>query len=224
VERPGTSPYVAARLGSWSCDRSPCVRILHLSGCHLPRDPGPDVDVAVETAAGDAQPAPGLQQDLAPEPAGPADAEPLLGLREAAAARLAAQGVRQWEPGEVGLDEVAQQVRAGQWHVLRDAGRPVAALRLLWQDEAVWGPQPPVAAYVHGLVVAQQRRGAGVGAALLHWAAARARDRGRSLLRLDCGEDNEALRRYYADQGFRVVGRREAEGRWYSVVLLEREL
>ncbi len=44
VERPGTSPYTAARLGSSSCNRSLHVRILHLSDCHLPRDRGPDAD------------------------------------------------------------------------------------------------------------------------------------------------------------------------------------
>ena len=65
---------------------------------------------------------------------------------------------------------------------------------------------------------------AGTGAALLQWAAHQARAQGRSLLRLDCGEDNDALRRYYAQQGLRPVGRRDTEGRWYCVVLLERPL
>jgi len=128
--------------------------------------------------------------------------------------------VRQWEPGKVTLDEVRRQVAAGEWHVLRDDDGPVDALRLLWQDEQVWGPQPAVAGYV----VAGRRRGAGTGAALLQWAADQARAQGRSLLRLDCGEDNDALRRYYAQQGLRPVGRCDTEGRWYSVVLLERPL
>jgi len=141
-----------------------------------------------------------------------------------ALAWLAARGVRQWEPGEVTLDEVRRQVAAGEWHGLRDDDGPVAALRLLWQDEQVWGPQPAVAGYVHGLVVAGRRRGAGTGAALLQWAAHQARAQGRSLLRLDCGEDNDARRRYYAEQGLRPVGRRGTDGRWYSVVLLERPL
>lgn len=138
--------------------------------------------------------------------------------------RLAGRGVRQWEPGKVSLDEVRRQVAAGKSHVLRDADGPVAALRLLWQDEQAWGPQPAVAGYVHGLVVAGRRRGSGTGAALLQRAADQARAQGRSLLRLDCGEDNDALRGYYAQQGLRPVGRRDTDGRWYSVVLLERPL
>ena len=157
-------------------------------------------------------------------PAQPADAPHLLELRERAAAWLAARGVRQWEPGEVGIKVFRGQVEAGQWHVLRDSSGLVAALRLLWEDETVWGPQPPTAAYVHGLVVAEQHRGSGVGGALLRWAADQARVRGRGLLRLDCSEENQALRRYYLQQGLRAVGRREFEGCWYPVVLLERAL
>lgn len=194
--------------------------IPHSSDRHLPRDHGPEGDggdapAVLEQPAHDGWP---------PQLAGAADAEPLLALREAAAEWLAARGVRQWEPGEVTLGEIRGQIEAGQWHVLRENGSPVAGLRLLWQDEQVWGPQPPVAAYVHGLVVAEQQRGIGVGAGLLEWAAVRALARRRGLLRLDCGEDNAALRRYYAQQGFRIVGRRDFDGRWYSVVLLERPL
>lgn len=157
--------------------------------------------------------------------AGAADAPALLALRDAAAAWLSARGVRQWEPGEIGLDEVLQQVAAGEWQVLRsDAAAPVAALRLVWDDAAIGGVQPPIAGYVHGLVVDRALRGRGVGEALLRWAGAQVAARGRSLLRLDCGEENAVLRRYYGRQGFQVVGRRDFDGRWYSAVLLERDL
>lgn len=57
------------------------------------------------------------QQDhlpVAPVLAQLADAEPLLALREAAAAWLAARGIRQWEPGEVTLRQVEGQVAAGE--------------------------------------------------------------------------------------------------------------
>jgi len=154
----------------------------------------------------------------------PAEAGQLLTLREQAAAWLTARGVRQWEPGEVGIEVFRAQVQAGQWHVLRDGSGLVGALRLLGEDELIWGPQPPVAAYVHGLMVAEQHRGLGVGVDLLRWAAHQARVGGRSLLRLDCSEENQALRRYYSRQGFRAVGRREFDGPWYSVALLERAL
>ncbi len=165
-----------------------------------------------------------LDGATSPRPARVADAKALLALREAAATWLASRGIRQWEPGEVGLEEVRSQVDAAQWHVVSEDGAPVAALRLLWQDEHVWGPQPPIAGYVHGLVVSQRHHGLGLGSGLLRWAADQIRGRGCSLLRLDCGEENRALRRYYSEQGFKEVGRRDSDGRWYSVVLLEQRL
>ncbi len=79
------------------------------------------------------------QLDRKLEPARAADAEPLLALREAAAAWLADRGIRQWQPGEASLADVRHQVQAGEWHVVREAEAPAAALRLLWQDEPVWG-------------------------------------------------------------------------------------
>lgn len=186
-------------------------------------DAASGADVPAESPAHERSPEQ-VSHERAAERAEITEAEDLLALRERAAAWLAARGVRQWEPGEVTLDEVREQIKAGQWHVLRENGRPVAALRLLWQDDDVWGLQSPDAAYVHGLVVAEQRRGAGIGEGLLRWAAGQTLARGRSLVRLDCGEDNDALRQYYARQGFRTVGRRDFAGRWYSVVLLERPL
>lgn len=120
------------------------------------------------------------------------------------------------------LDEIEKQIHAGEWHVLRDEGGLAAAVRLLWHDEAFWGARPPTAAYLHGLMVDRTYAGRRLGLVLIAWAEGRARRAGRSLLRLDCAEDNPALRRYYTDQGFRVVGRRDFESRWSSVVLLEK--
>jgi len=60
--------------------------------------------------------------------------------------------------------------------------------------------------------------------ALLDWAAHQARRAVREWLRLDCGEDNPTLRSYYEREGFTAVGRRDFEGRWYAVVLLEKRL
>jgi len=150
------------------------------------------------------------------------DAEPVFALREAAAAWLVGRGIRQWEPGEVTLQQVRAQVVAGEWFVVRYGRSVVGALRLLWEDEEMWGPQPPDAAYVHGLVVDRGYAGLGLGRALLDWAGQQARQAGRHQLRLDCSENNAALTAYYHRQGFTTVGRREVYGRWYSLVLLQR--
>lgn len=47
----------------------------------------------------------------------------------------------------------------------------------------MWGPQPPDAAYVHGLVIDRNHAGLGLGRALLDWAGQQARQAGRSQLR-----------------------------------------
>ena len=158
------------------------------------------------------------------EQALPSDAETLLGLRDAAAKWLLERGIQQWNPGEVSLATVQDQVAAREWHVARRASTVIAGLRLIWADDTVWGVQPPVAGYVHGLMIDRHYVGSGIGSALLRWAEDQIRSAGRRLLRLDCVESNRKLRSYYERQGFRVVGRLDAVGPWYPSVLLEKRL
>lgn len=99
--------------------------------------------------------------------------------------------------------------------MIRAGGVVVGALRLVWDDEPVWGPQPPDAAYVHGLVIDRRHAGQGLGRSLLDWSARQARQAGRRWVRLDCGEDNGVLRGYYQRQGFVSVGRRDFDAAWY---------
>ncbi len=157
-----------------------------------------------------------------PVPARLADAEALVRLRDAAAQWLLDRGVEQWAPGEVHAAVVEAQIGAGEWHVVRAGGDVVAALRLLWDDVLVWGDQPPVAGYVHGLVV-DRLHGRGLGAQLLDWAGEQVGRQGRALLRLDCQEHNGQLRAYYRRHGFTEVGRSEdPTGVFRPVVRLER--
>lgn len=163
---------------------------------------------------------------LRPEPAVPDDADGILQMRESAARWLLSKGVRQWEPGEVTLAEVVQQVHDRQWWVLRGGGRLRGALRLLDEDPATWlEPGSEAALYVHGLVVARDESGAALGAALLRWAESVAEQRKVALLRLDAVESNARLRAYYRNYGFREVGRVDPnDPRWYPAVLLEKRL
>ena len=159
---------------------------------------------------------------LEPQPALESDADRLLELREVAAAWLHGRGIRQWEPGEVGLEQVRAQIAAGEWFVHRVNGEIAGGLRLLWSDPEVWGDRPDDAAYVHGLVIDRRSAGAGMGARLLGWAERRVRGGDRAFLRLDCVESNVRLRRYYRDRGFLEVGRRDLGHGWWPVTLLEK--
>jgi len=83
---------------------------------------------------------------------------------------------------------------------------PVATVNLSWDDARFWGPQPPVAGYVHRLAVRPRFGGRGLGRALIQWAAERVRSEQRAFLRLDCLASNARLCRYYTDLGFEPRG------------------
>jgi GNAT superfamily N-acetyltransferase len=144
-------------------------------------------------------------------------------MREAAARWLVERGIRQWQPGEVDIRTLREQIEAGEWFVHRQSGRLLVALRFLWTDPVFWGERPDDAAYVHGLMIERRHAGEGLGAAALGWAEERARAAGRTFLRLDHAADNVRLARYYRDRGFIERGRREFEP-WGPVTLVEKPL
>ena len=88
----------------------------------------------------------------------------------------------------------------------------VATLSLTWEDPRFWRERPPDAGYVHRLAVLPAWAGRSIGGALLDWAAAEVRSRGRRFLRLDCLSTNLRLVRYYLDQGFEPRGTVEVDG------------
>ncbi|AOW93496.1 hypothetical protein BFN03_14830 [Rhodococcus sp. WMMA185] len=164
-----------------------------------------------------------LNVDLATEE----DGHAILALQNAGEAWLAERGIRQWDRREMSLPTVLEHIRRREYYVGREEpGEAVrAAFRLLWSDEAVWGHQAEFSGYVRGLVIDRSCAGRGLGSQLLDWAAERARNAGAALLRLDCGQDNAALRDYYARAGFVEVGRRDCDPHCgYGAVLLERRI
>lgn len=154
------------------------------------------------------------------------DAPSLLSLRSAAEQWLAERGIQQWGVGEVSLADIAAHVDRAEWFVSTNpAGGILAALRFLDEDTDVWpDAEPGTARYVHGLVVDRVVAPPGAGAALLRWAEQRAAGQGVPVMRLDCVESNTRLRRFYTDQGYRQVGRRDFDGPWFSAALFEKHL
>lgn len=70
---------------------------------------------------------------------------------------------------------------------------------MLWTE----AEQADPAAYVSRLIVSRRHAGQGIGAALIHWAGARAVDQwGARWIRVDVWTTNNALHQYYKDQGF----------------------
>ena len=123
----------------------------------------------------------------------------MLAVLSESARWLNSRGIEQW-PDPFPADRVEPSIARGETYLVRVGGAVAGTITLRWADHAFWGEQPPVAGYVHAIAV--RREFAGLGPKLLDWAAARVRDAGRELLRLDCLSSNAALRSYYERHGF----------------------
>lgn len=138
-----------------------------------------------------------------------ADLPALVRLRDDAARWMLAHGITgQWRPGELGEDHFRRVMRSGEVWLAEADGRAAGAWELWWEDEDAWGPQPPVAGYVHRLMVDRARTVPGAGRLLLRAAERRVAEAGRRLVRLDCLAGNTRLNAYYLDAGYQTVGRK----------------
>ncbi|MEV3853421.1 GNAT family N-acetyltransferase [Streptomyces sp. NPDC050095] len=151
----------------------------------------------------------------------------LVALYDGAARWMIEQGIDQWQPGQKDEEHFRLRMKEGEVWLAESDGVAAGACELWWDDEPAWGAQPPVAGYVHRLMV---RRGApaGTGARLLAHAERRIAQAGRALCRLDCVSTNPRLRTYYEGRGYTVVGEQPfksgAGGGSYAVTLMERRL
>jgi GNAT superfamily N-acetyltransferase len=167
--------------------------------------------------------------DLRVRPATEADLTTLVRLRDKAARWMLARGITgQWRPGELDEDHFRRVMARGEVWLAEADGRVDGAWELWWEDEAAWGPQPPVAGYVHRLMVDRSTAARGTGRLLLRAAESRVAAVGRTWVRLDCLAGNARLNAYYQDAGYRVVGHKEGKpqpgGAPKSFTLLEKEL
>ncbi|MCX5407680.1 GNAT family N-acetyltransferase [Streptomyces sp. NBC_00335] len=157
------------------------------------------------------------------------DAGTLVALYDQAARWMAAHGIEQWKPGEKDPAHFRAVMREGEvWLASDGNGHAVGAYELWWSDEDAWGIQPPVAGYVHRLMVEREAAPAGAGRRLLEHFERRIARAGRERARLDCVSTNPRLVAYYQSAGYRVVGefphKEGKDGRVYGVILLEKRL
>ncbi|MEU6083487.1 GNAT family N-acetyltransferase [Streptomyces sp. NPDC047108] len=158
-----------------------------------------------------------------------ADVAALVRVRDDAARWMLARGVSgQWRPGELDDGHFRRVMACGEVWLGEVGGRLVGGWELWWEDEAAWGRQPPVAGYVHRLMVDRSAAAPGTGRLLLRAAERRVAAVGRTCVRLDCLAGNARLNSYYQDAGYRVVGHKEGKpqpgGAPKSFTLLEKEL
>ncbi|MEB3959065.1 GNAT family N-acetyltransferase [Streptomyces kunmingensis] len=151
----------------------------------------------------------------------------LVALYDGAARWMVEQGIDQWRPGEKDEEHFRLRMKEGEVWLAETGGQTAGGYELWWTDEPAWGAQPPVAGYVHRLMV---RRGAaaGTGTALLAHAERRIAGAGRTRCRLDCVSTNPRLRAYYERRGYTAVGEQPfksgTDGSSYAVTLMEKPL
>ncbi|MBN3784525.1 GNAT family N-acetyltransferase [Burkholderia sp. Ac-20345] len=104
--------------------------------------------------------------------------------------------------------DVRPMLDDGSLHIVEQDGIAAAMFVLTWDDEAYWGPQAPVAGYLHRLSVRDGFHGRGLGRHAVDWCADQVRAQQRALLRLDCDPRNVKLCAYYEALGFERVALR----------------
>ncbi|WP_175952270.1 GNAT family N-acetyltransferase [Burkholderia sp. BCC0405] len=104
--------------------------------------------------------------------------------------------------------DVRPMLDAGSLHIVEQDGVAAAMFVLRWEDEEYWGPQAPVAGYLHRLSVRDGFHGRGLGRHMIDWCADQVRAQQRTFLRLDCDPRNAKLCAYYEAFGFERVALR----------------
>lgn len=139
-----------------------------------------------------------------------ADAPVIADILKEAAAWAERVHERLWLESELEPEEIAADVRAGQYFLAAHRETPVGTLRYQLEDALFWPDAAEgEAAYVHRLAVRRRWAGQGVAAQMLHWAARRAVIDGRALLRLDTDITRPKLRALYTACGFEEHSERQ---------------
>lgn len=100
---------------------------------------------------------------------------------------------------------VRNNISEKEVYVVELEGTAVGTFSLTLDDDH-WGPQEPIAGYVHGLSVRKGFNGCGLGNIIIEWCANKMAGLNRRFIRLDCAVQNTNLCAYYESLGFIRVG------------------
>ncbi len=105
-------------------------------------------------------------------------------------------------------EEVQDAMTESLMYLVKQDREVIGTVSLQWDDEINWGPQPPIAGYMHRLAVKDGHHGQNIGKRIVDWAGEQTLSNGRSYLRLDCEASNTDLCTYYENLGFTQLGTR----------------
>lgn len=162
---------------------------------------------------------------IRPTVATPADLDAVLSVLDQAARRLAERGIVQW-PASFHDDDgkrvvvLAERIERGEVILCRDrdgAGVPMGTISVSPDPDPDfvhgWPSDPTDALYVYRMARADAAVPRDFGRWLLYRAEVRAREAGKSWLRLDCSRTNGLLHQYYRGADFEMVGNVIVPGR-----------
>jgi GNAT superfamily N-acetyltransferase len=157
-----------------------------------------------------------MEHRMYSRPGSEADLDTVIALLDEAIAWLVEQGrpdqwgSQPWSERPETVEFMRKMIAEGDLWLAEIEGQPVGALLL---SESPMHYVPPVnerELYIRLLVSSRRHKGAGIGKQLIDYARSIARERGISLVRVDCysGPDQKLVR-FYESAGFTPTQRRE---------------
>lgn len=144
------------------------------------------------------------------------DLEACFELRRLAEQQLRHAGLDQWHDSEEGKRVITKWIDRGTMSVVTThAGDIVACFALDGPDQQFWTAEESddAATYLYKIIIRPDRKGSGLGEAILDYASDFAEQFGDEFVRVDCWQSNTGLHRYFTDRGFVHIDTRTAEGR-----------
>ena len=139
-------------------------------------------------------------------PASEADTAAFGAILRDAQAWLVEHGTSQWVPGAHDPNVITQIIAGGTGYVVEHEGQVIATCRLTWVLPPHWENCFENVGYLGTLNVARDYMGYGIGKAVIRWAEAEMRARGKAEACLDCYASNDELSAYYERLGYQAVG------------------
>lgn len=122
---------------------------------------------------------------------------------------LRARDIDYWQdwhkPSKQYKEWIMEGIRKGEFNFALDDDNVVGMFRLQDEDELFWGKRTELSGYIHSFTTKRMYNGKGIGKLILNDVELMLKDKGVTLLRLDCGSRIDGLCKYYENYGFEAI-------------------